>query len=85
MGRGQRAPPTPQREAPWRSHGAKSVAVSTKGLRTGAGRVTACETEAGSSRWHESIQERVRGEEVHLVRGRGRGRGRGRVGVRGLR
>ena len=41
---------------------------STQALRTGAGRVTACDTEAGSSRWHESMQVRVRGEEVHLAR-----------------
>ena len=35
-------------------------------VQSGAGRVTGCETGSGSSRWHGSVQVRVRGEEVHL-------------------
>ena len=54
-------------------------------VQSGAGRATACETvsETGavSSRWHESMQVRVRGEEVHLVRVGVRVRVRIRAGV----
>ena len=66
---GQRPPssaaggePTWQAEAPCLCRSEKSGAASTQALRNGGGRVTACETELGSSRWHESMHVIVSGE-----------------------